>query len=192
MIRRVICTLLFPAGQFVRTRHPPPVPDPVAAAGSVHDHNKGLLSAFLRAAGEELGWRCWLLPALLASGHDRVTANVVTGFAWAFFHVAIMTLLVIRTRNPAPVRTVVLQSVSCVAAAWMYGVVSEVAGFTLWAPALMHCTWNLVNPVVLGSVYTNTEGALLHGPPVLVNGEGLAGCLVCGALLLVTLAACGL
>ena len=40
----------------------------------------------------------------------------------------------------------------------------------------MHYTWNRLNPVVLGSVYTNRPGKVI-GPQWLVNGEGVAGCL---------------
>ena len=36
-------------------------------------------------------------------------------------------------------------------------------------------------PTVAGSVYTNTEGVVLKGKPMLINGEGAAGCVV-GAL----------
>ena len=36
-------------------------------ATGVHEHNKDWLSGFLRAAGEELGWRSFLLPCLMTT-----------------------------------------------------------------------------------------------------------------------------
>ena len=38
--------------------------DPAKKTG-VHEHNKGWFPGFLRAAGEELGWRSFLLPCLM-------------------------------------------------------------------------------------------------------------------------------
>jgi hypothetical protein len=52
-----------------------------------------LVAGLLRAAGEELGWRCWLLPRLVKS-RGRLGAYGTTGIAWGLFHVAIMVLMV--------------------------------------------------------------------------------------------------
>jgi hypothetical protein len=41
----------------------------------------------------------------------------------------------------------------------------------------MHWFWNIYNPTVLGSIYTNTPGKYT-GQQWLINGEGLTGCLV--------------
>lgn len=41
----------------------------------------------------------------------------------------------------------------------------------------MHWFWNIYNPTVLGSIYTNTPGQYT-GRQWLINGEGLVGCLV--------------
>lgn len=147
-----------------------------------------LVAGLLRAAGEELGWRCWLLPRLVKS-RGRLGAYGTTGIAWGLFHVAIMVLMVKKVKNPHPVSTVVVQCLSCLTSSWMFGVVGELGGYSLWAPAVMHFVWNQLNPKVLGSVYTNKQGEL-QGLPVLVNGEGLAGCIVGSAgLVLVHFAA---
>lgn len=47
----------------------------------------------------------------------------------------------------------------------------------MWACSIMHWYWNVYNPKVLGSIYTNTPGRL-HGPQWLISGEGLNGVLV--------------
>ena len=49
--------------------------------------------------------------------------------------------------------------------------------FSMWAPTMMHFTWNRINPVILGSIYTQTPGKV-KGEQWLINGEGLAGCIV--------------
>ena len=62
-------------------------------AGAVHGHNAEVVAGFLRAAGEEVGWRCWLLPRLVRT-QGRMGAFGVSGLAWGLFHVAVMVLLV--------------------------------------------------------------------------------------------------
>ena len=52
-----------------------------APSTAVHSHNAELLQGFLRAAGEEMGWRCWLLPKLIAS-HGVTSAFLISGVAW--------------------------------------------------------------------------------------------------------------
>jgi membrane protease YdiL (CAAX protease family) len=52
-----------------------------ASSTPVHAHNLNLMSGFARAAGEELGWRCWLLPQLLAH-HSPMFALLLSGIAW--------------------------------------------------------------------------------------------------------------
>ena len=49
--------------------------------------------------------------------------------------------------------------------------------FSLWAPTVMHFTWNRLNPVVFGSIYTQDQGKI-KGSQWLINGEGLGGCIV--------------
>lgn len=55
--------------------------DAAAGRSAVHAHNKALVFGFLRAAGEELGWRCWLLPRLAAT-RSPVQALLWSGVAW--------------------------------------------------------------------------------------------------------------
>ena len=53
-------------------------------------------------------------------------------------------------------------------------------------PVLLHLTWNILNPWVLGNVYTNAEG-FVAGQVILISGEGLLG-LVVGLVTLVGVA----
>jgi uncharacterized protein len=46
-----------------------------------HDGFFNLFAGFTRAAGEELGWRCWLLPQLLTQ-FSPLHALLLSGIAW--------------------------------------------------------------------------------------------------------------
>ena len=54
-----------------------------------------------------------------------------------------------------------------------------------WVVTFAHFTFNQLNPKILGSVYTNTQGMFV-GPLWKINGEGLMGCIV-GAIYLVVI-----
>ncbi len=45
-----------------------------------------LLGILVFAAGEEIGWRGFALPALLARGYKPLTATVLLGIPWALLH----------------------------------------------------------------------------------------------------------
>jgi hypothetical protein len=51
----------------------------------------------------------------------------------------------------------------------------------------MHFTWNALNPLLYGSIYSQQCGYLLYGDQWLINGEGLAGCLASLPLVVVVL-----
>ncbi|XP_041375439.1 ubiquitin-conjugating enzyme E2 Q1-like [Gigantopelta aegis] len=142
----------------------------------IHGHNRKWWMGFLRAAGEEIGWRSFLLPCLM----ERYTAPIaltISGMFWGLFHVPVMILLVYRLRPPRALVTVLVQSLSCALFAFPHGWVAVKSGYSLWASTVMHAVWNRVNPWVLGSIYTQAPG-LVTGRQWLINGEGLAGCLV--------------
>ncbi|XP_064612012.1 uncharacterized protein LOC135475964 [Liolophura sinensis] len=142
----------------------------------IHDHNSIQWRGFLRAAGEEIGWRCYLLPCLMNS-MSPFMALCVSGIAWGLFHVAVMVVLVRRLHPPRPVLTVAVQCLCVTIFAFPHGWVAIKAGYAVWPSTVMHCVWNRVNPRVLGSIYTHQPG-LIAGNQWLINGEGLAGCVV--------------
>ncbi len=49
---------------------------------SASDHNKDLFISFCRAAGEELGWRSYLLPYLVATCSSANLAALISGVVW--------------------------------------------------------------------------------------------------------------
>ena len=143
--------------------------------GEVHPHNRELAQAFLRAAGEELGWRSFMVPLLLRH-YSPVATCAISGIVWGVYHIPIMVLLSARLRPERPLATVAVQMASCALHAFPYAFVAHRTGFALLPPALMHFFWNRLNPWLLGSIYTQTPG-LLEGPQWLINGEGMSGCL---------------
>lgn len=142
----------------------------------IHEHNRNRISGFLRAAGEEIGWRCFLLPCLL-DNYSNTNALFLSGIVWGLYHVPVMILLTYQLRPSRPVVTVAVQCLSCMLSAFPHGWLAVKTGYSLWACSVMHWFWNIYNPTVLGSIYTNTPGRYC-GQQWLINGEGLAGCLV--------------
>lgn len=142
----------------------------------IHEHNQSWLPGFLRAAGEEIGWRSFLLPCLMTV-FDPTMSILLSGLCWGLYHVPVMILLGQKLKPEHPVFTVVVQCLSCVLAAFPHSWVAIKSGHSLWASTVLHWLWNRVNPEVLGSIYTQTPGKFT-GRQWLINGEGLTGCLV--------------
>ncbi|XP_069112599.1 uncharacterized protein [Argopecten irradians] len=134
------------------------------------------VTGFLRAAGEEMGWRCYLLPCLMSLFTPPV-ALFISGIAWGLFHVAVMILLTKRLKTELPVRTIVVQCLACVFCAYPHGWLAIKSGYSIWPSTFLHFWWNHLNPHVLGSIYTNTPG-VYYGQQWKMNGEGLTGCVV--------------
>ncbi|XP_033755469.1 uncharacterized protein LOC117338291 [Pecten maximus] len=143
---------------------------------SVPTQNHISITGFIRAAGEEMGWRCYLLPCLMSQLTPQV-ALLISGIAWGLFHVAVMILLTKKLKTEHPVRTVIVQCVSCVMSAYPHGWLAIKASYSVWPSTLLHFWWNRLNPHVLGSIYTNTPG-VYYGHQWKINGEGLSGCVV--------------
>ncbi|KAH3778794.1 uncharacterized protein LOC127844584 [Dreissena polymorpha] len=145
-------------------------------ASAIHGHNRNYVSGFMRAAGEEVGWRCFLLPCLVQR-YSTNQAILICGVFWGLFHVPVMVLLMSLTKPQRPRTTAIVQCVSCVFAAFTHGWVAIKSGYSMWPASVMHWFWNVYNPTVLGSIYTNTPGHYT-GEQWKINGEGLMGCLV--------------
>ncbi|XP_055958945.1 uncharacterized protein LOC126829292 [Patella vulgata] len=139
-------------------------------------HNNVFAPAFMRAAGEEIGWRCFMLPCLM-SYYSPGVALLISGIIWGFFHVPVLILLTGKMQPPKPYITVLVQCIACVLSAFPHGWIAIKSGYSLWASTMMHAAWNRFNPAVLGSIYTQQPG-YIEGDQWLINGEGLIGCIV--------------
>lgn len=145
-----------------------------------------LLLAGVITYGEELGWRGYLLPDL-ADRVGPVAATALVGVVWALYHFPALYFGAQTTGLGDPLIVALIQM----------GAVFAVATFpisysyflsdgSVIPPVLLHLTWNILNPWVLGNVYTNVEG-FVAGQVILISGEGLLG-LVVGVVALVGVA----
>ncbi|CAF1405660.1 unnamed protein product [Rotaria sp. Silwood1] len=145
---------------------------------SVHEHNSKLIYGWIRAMGEEIGWRSYLLPGLLIHFHPIIALNI-SGIVWGLYHLPIMILLCFQPQSKVkyPIRTIIVQCMSCWISAFFYGWIAIQCKYSMIPPTMIHFIWNQINPRLLGSIYTNTPGWMI-GQQWKINGEGLIGCFV--------------
>jgi membrane protease YdiL (CAAX protease family) len=135
------------------------------------------LGVLLPVLGEELAWRGFLFPRLAASSIHL--ALLGTWAVWWLFHGPLGFLSPALRDLP---RWIPLAGLLTVAGPAFFAGWLLLASGGLWPAVIFHLTWNLLNPALLGSIYSGKEG-LLHGRVWLINGEGLVGTAV--SLLLV-------
>lgn len=118
----------------------------------------GPLVNTLLALGEELGWRGFLLPALLPAGSSR--ALVLTGIVWGCWHAPV----IMQGYNypGRPVLGIFMMVVFCVLAGAVFGWL-YLRTRSPWAPALAHGSLNATAglPLLLLSVPDTAIGGTL-------------------------------
>lgn len=108
--------------------------------------------------GEELGWRGYLLRRW----EDRPRAAVlISGLAWAAFHVPLLPALA--TDTPARLRMLLCIALAAVPMAALY----RYAG-SFWPCAVAHSGVNLWSDLLLGDGRSDTQWSGLFGWPALV------------------------
>jgi membrane protease YdiL (CAAX protease family) len=126
--------------------------------------------------GEELGWRGWLVR----TWRDRpLTALGLSASAWALYHVPVVV-------REAPLHAFLpalsfLLSIAAAAAAFQ---ALYLWSGSVWPPIVAHYTWNFWNPFFLGNQYGPSK-SIFGGMLWLINGEGVLGMLINGALTVV-------
>ena len=131
-----------------------------------------MLGVLLPLLGEELGWRGFLFPRL--AQQNIHLALIGTMVAWWLFHGPLGYLAPTLRDLPRWVPLIGLLGIAGPSffAGWLL-----LQTGSLWPSLIFHLTWNLLNPAVLGNLYTGKEG-LLRGPIWLINGEGVMGMVV--------------
>ena len=145
---------------------------------AVHKHNRNPFYAFIRAGGEELGFRCFLLPKLLnvyGTNHFFYVSSIC-GIIWALSHLALMIVLTKKFKTPNPIQIIVFQFVSVYVQTFFMNWLGWLSYYSWFVVTVAHFTFNQINPMLLGSVYTNTQGKY-KGELWKINGEGWAGCI---------------
>ena len=127
--------------------------------------------------GEELGWRGYLLPEL-TERVGPVVATTLVGVVWAVYHFPALYFGAQATGLGNPITVALIQMGAVFTVAAFPGSYSYfLSNGSVIPSVVLHLTWNILNPWVLGNVYTNVEG-FIAGQVILVSGEGLLGLIV--------------
>ncbi|MBC2459170.1 type II CAAX endopeptidase family protein [Clostridium beijerinckii] len=132
------------------------------------------------ALGEEYGWRGYLLPRL-TKDYGKTKATIIVGIVWGLYHIPAVFLLAKATGIGNPLFLCVIQAF----AAFTYSFPSSYCYYSsrsLLPVLFLHSVWNVVNPLMLGDIYTNTSG-VISGDIIKINGEGVLGCIL-GAMMI--------
>jgi membrane protease YdiL (CAAX protease family) len=116
--------------------------------------------------GEEVGWRGYLVRRWA----DRpLVAVAITVPVWASFHLPVV-FSAAQKGHPV-LNTVFLLSIAAAAVPFA---AFYLWGRSIWPCAVLHFSWNMWNPLLLGNVYTGRPG-LFGGQVRIFNGEALFG-----------------
>jgi membrane protease YdiL (CAAX protease family) len=96
-----------------------------------------LLMTLLFAAGEEIGWRGFALPAMLANGYRPLTAALILGLPWALMHLPLVLPGMLSEGTPMAAQFLVILALS-VLTSWVY-----LSGGSLTAAVLLHGGQNI-------------------------------------------------
>ena len=112
----------------------------------------GTITLTLTAAGEEIGWRGYMLTRLIDSGVPRPV--LVSGLLWGLWHVA-GTLTGVYATGPSPVLSAVLLMVTITSFSYVIGRMRLETG-SIWPAIVLHAAWNAV---IVGAFDSATTGA---------------------------------
>ena len=140
-----------------------------------------ILINLIPAFGEEYGWRGYLLPRLTKSA-GKTGATIIVGFVWALFHFPLVYLLAKITGIGDPLLTATIQCLAIFTFSFAFSYSFYLSG-NLVPVLFFHSTWNVINVLILGSMYTNKAG-IIAGNISVINGEGLLGVIMGGILTL--------
>lgn len=139
--------------------------NPVAAAVSVYTTHSGagaavvlilIFSSILTAAGEEIGWRGFLLPQL-AKLRGEMAAVVITGVIWGIWHMPIIIAGLYLPGTPLwfKLPMFVLQTVSMTA---ILGILRFRSG-SVWPAVLLHASHNFFDQIIFQPL-TNSAASM--------------------------------
>ena len=129
--------------------------------------------------GEEYGWRGYLLPKLTKS-MGKITATIIVGIVWALFHFPIVYLLASATGIGNPLLVALIQACAAFVFSFSFSYSYYLSGSII--PVMFyHSTWNVVNTLILGDIYTKNLGLIAGNIPY-ISGEGLLGVILGGIL----------
>jgi membrane protease YdiL (CAAX protease family) len=128
------------------------------------------LFSAITAAGEEFGWRGYMLTRLIDAGVPRPV--LVSGLVWGFWHMPLI-LTGQYAAGPHPVLSAALFLVGITAAGYAFARVRLASG-SVWPAVLFHASWNAV---IQGSFDAFTAGHdAAHAGNIWVGESGILVC----------------
>jgi membrane protease YdiL (CAAX protease family) len=159
--------------------NPTAPPALVFLTGLVLSATVGALWSALSAAGEELGWRGYMLTRLIEAGVPRPV--LVSGIVWGLWHVPLILGGVIYNDHPSKVVATLVFLVSVVSMGFVVARARLETG-SIWPPIALHGAYNSVIQSAFSPATTGPEA------PVWVGQE--AGLLVAATLAVAAVLVC--
>jgi len=139
-----------------------------------------ILQGWLNHLGEEFAWRGYLLKEASLCKKSVPAGVLVSGAVWWAWHLPFFFLSPVLGALPfrQKVLMVALSPFGLLGTAVLYSWIYIRSG-SIWAPTLMHLTWNLFRNLLTGSLADGKPG-LFAGDLWIVNGEGVIGIVITG------------
>jgi membrane protease YdiL (CAAX protease family) len=137
-----------------------------------------LIVGWINHLGEEFAWRGYLFRKILRSQHSCLKAVFISGFCWWAWHVPMfwMSPVVAQLRPGQVWLTVALSLLALLGTSSIYSWIYVRSG-SIWAPTIMHLSWNLFRGILTGRLSDGAPG-LFKGNLWIINGEGTIGNIV--------------
>jgi membrane protease YdiL (CAAX protease family) len=153
----------------------PPSSAQQAAAAALYFATWGVLTTAWATLGEELGWRGLLVPELARRFSFTATA-LLSGVAWAAWHVPVMVLADYHNPGAPPWYGLVCFSVLVIGISFAFAWLRLQSG-SVWVTVLLHASHN----IAIQAIFTPLTGTTAFAPYVIDEfglGLALAGVLV--------------
>jgi len=136
--------------------------DALPSAGMVVPFAVGMGIGLVLAAGEEIGWRGYMLTRLIDSGVPRPV--LAGGLIWALWHVPLV-LGGVYAAGPSPALSAALIVVSITSFGYVIGRLRLESG-SVWPAVVLHAAWNrviqqLFDPATSGATLWVGESGIL-------------------------------
>ena len=129
------------------------------SAGLVVPFAAGMGIGLVLAAGEEIGWRGYMLTRLIDAGVPRPV--LVGGLIWAIWHVPLV-LGGVYAAGPSPALSAVLIVVSITSFGYVIGRLRLESG-SVWPAVVLHAAWNRVIQQLFDPATTGAGATLWVG-----------------------------
>jgi CAAX protease family protein len=121
----------------------------------------GIIISALSAAGEEIGWRGYMLTRLIDAGVPRPI--LVSGVIWGLWHVPLILGGILYADSPLPVlATVVVVMVGAVSFAYVLARMRLETG-SIWPSLALHASYNSIIQIAFATATTGAGAALWVG-----------------------------